>query len=270
MELPNKHYRSHFSETTLIDIDSSIMALPRLSRSKYGELTLHAMMAIIIGCVIAYACIEDSSFRHFIFDNGASIPSLVNYLLYHLDYSQLGLSMMAIHRYGKQLFVHPSSRKCWQSVWVIIVSFLICGMGASVGFLSFLAYHGPLDPEILRVVIIEAPFIVGSPFGPSSVAYGLMGMRLVTALLSSSHSRLNGLDLIIVVAAPVRAFYFLWLSKSEHSSKSVYEFALWLAQEGIGENHVLHFGSVVVCVIWALLIIILDGTVRLSKRKSSR
>lgn len=250
------------------------MALPRLSRSsKYGELTLYAIMAIIIGCVIAYACIEDSSFRHFIFDHGASISSLVNYLLYHLDYSQLGLSMMAIHRYGKQLFVHSSSRKCWQSVWVILVSFLICACGilASAGFVSCLAYHGQLDPmEILPVVIIQAPLIVGCPIWPSSVAYGLMGMRLVTASLSSSHSRLNGLDLIIVVAAPVRAFYSLWLSKSEQSSKSVHEFALWLPQDEIVENHVLLFGSVVVGVIWALLIIILDGAVRLSKRKSSR
>ena len=51
------------------------------------------------------------------------------------------MNMLALHRYGSDLFVHSSSRKYWQSTWVILISYLICGMGAFGGLELISWFH---------------------------------------------------------------------------------------------------------------------------------
>lgn len=50
------------------------------------------------------------------------------------------MNMLALHRYGSELFVNSSSRK-WQSVFVVFVSYVACGIGAFGGVELLSRYH---------------------------------------------------------------------------------------------------------------------------------
>lgn len=57
-----------------------------------------------------------------------------------MEPAHLFMNMIALHRYGSELFVNSSSRK-WQSVFVIIVSYVACGIGAFWGIELLSYFH---------------------------------------------------------------------------------------------------------------------------------
>mmetsp|Transcript_32409 Transcript_32409/g.69970 ORF Transcript_32409/g.69970 Transcript_32409/m.69970 type:complete len:347 (+) Transcript_32409:413-1453(+) len=69
-----------------------------------------------------------------------NFKSMLLSIFYHMDPTHLFLNMIALHRYGSELFVHTSSRK-WQSFHVIVISYLVCGIGAYCGIELLSRYH---------------------------------------------------------------------------------------------------------------------------------
>jgi len=59
---------------------------------------------------------------------------------YHVEPTHLFLNMIALYRYGSELFVKASSRK-WQSVIVVVISYVACGIGAFWGIELLSRYH---------------------------------------------------------------------------------------------------------------------------------
>lgn len=50
------------------------------------------------------------------------------------------MNMIALHRYGSELFVNSSSRR-WQSIFMVMVSYVACGIGAFGGIELLSRYH---------------------------------------------------------------------------------------------------------------------------------
>lgn len=57
-----------------------------------------------------------------------------------MEPTHLFMNMIALYRYGSELFVNSSSRK-WQSVFVVVISYVACGIGAFVGIELLSRYH---------------------------------------------------------------------------------------------------------------------------------
>eukprot|EP00579_Thalassiosira_antarctica_P002812 CAMPEP_0201875540 /NCGR_PEP_ID=MMETSP0902-20130614/7496_1 /ASSEMBLY_ACC=CAM_ASM_000551 /TAXON_ID=420261 /ORGANISM="Thalassiosira antarctica, Strain CCMP982" /LENGTH=335 /DNA_ID=CAMNT_0048402621 /DNA_START=76 /DNA_END=1084 /DNA_ORIENTATION=+ len=66
--------------------------------------------------------------------------SMLLSIFYHMEPTHLFMNMIALYRYGSELFVNSSSRK-WQSVFVVIISYVACGIGAFVGIELLSRYH---------------------------------------------------------------------------------------------------------------------------------
>lgn len=121
------------------------------SGSERAKSALHLL--ILINITIFYAIRDDyfhtrqylnvhRTYRIRDHDGLAStIPSMILSIFYHTEPPHLFLNMLSLHRYGSELFVHSSSRKCWQSIWVILISYLVCGMGAFAGVEFISWYH---------------------------------------------------------------------------------------------------------------------------------
>lgn len=69
-----------------------------------------------------------------------NVRSMVLSIFYHTDPSHLFVNMMTLYRYGSELFLTTSSMR-WRSMHVIVLSYLICGMGAFVGIELLSRYH---------------------------------------------------------------------------------------------------------------------------------
>lgn len=128
--------------------------MSRRSRSSNSsERAKSALHLLILVNILIYAIRDDLRTRQYlnlhhtyrILDRDGLIPTILSMLLsifYHTEPSHLFMNMFALHRYGSDLFIHSSSRKFWQSVWFIMISYLICGMGAFAGIESISWYHG--------------------------------------------------------------------------------------------------------------------------------
>ena len=146
-ETTNHSVSSSFSIiSTLIPIVSSssstsssltttppIMPLPNLSRLfssiEIAQLSLYLLIAINIG----FAVSGTLSTRDLHRVGHTNVQSMIASVFYHTDYVHLFVNMVAIHRYGTQLFVLSSPKAVWQSVWIILISYLVCGIGAFRG-----------------------------------------------------------------------------------------------------------------------------------------
>ncbi|KAL7547037.1 hypothetical protein ACHAWF_010359 [Thalassiosira exigua] len=61
-------------------------------------------------------------------------------IFYHVDPTHLFMNMIALHRYGSEVFVNSSSKK-WHSPFLVIASYVACGIGAFVGIELLSRYH---------------------------------------------------------------------------------------------------------------------------------
>ena len=69
-----------------------------------------------------------------------NFQSMLLSIFYHMDPTHLFMNMVALHRYGTEIFVYTSSKR-WQSVFVVIISYVACGLGAFVGVELLSQYH---------------------------------------------------------------------------------------------------------------------------------
>jgi membrane associated rhomboid family serine protease len=139
------HHHHHFNFPTMSRRSNSS------SSSERAKSALHLLILINI---LIYVIRDDLRTRQYLNlhhtyrirgheDDGLSttIPSMLLSIFYHTEPSHLFMNMLALHRYGSDLFIHSSSRKLWQSVWFILISYLLCGMGAFAGIELISWYH---------------------------------------------------------------------------------------------------------------------------------
>jgi membrane associated rhomboid family serine protease len=72
--------------------------------------------------------------------NQSNLSSMLLSIVYHMDPTHLLVNMLSLNRYGSEIFVHSSSRR-WHSFFLVVASYVICGIGAFI-FVELLSqYH---------------------------------------------------------------------------------------------------------------------------------
>ena len=79
-----------------------------------------------------------------------NLKSMLLSIFFHMDPTHLFMNMLALNRYGTELFVYTSSYR-WQSTFVIIISYIMCGLGAFLGVELLSQYHNYQWESKLRV-----------------------------------------------------------------------------------------------------------------------
>ena len=73
--------------------------------------------------------------------NDGDLSSMLLSIIYHMDSTHLLVNMLSLNRYGSEVFVHTSSRR-WSSSFVLLVlSYVVCGIGAFIGVELLSYYH---------------------------------------------------------------------------------------------------------------------------------
>lgn len=72
--------------------------------------------------------------------NNGDLSSMLLSIFFHMEPSHLIINMLSLHRYGSETFVHSSSKR-WHSFFLVVASYLICGIGAFVGVELLSQYH---------------------------------------------------------------------------------------------------------------------------------
>ncbi|KAL7464188.1 hypothetical protein ACHAXS_004524 [Conticribra weissflogii] len=68
------------------------------------------------------------------------ISSMILSMFYHIEPGHLFVNMLALHRYGSELFVNTSSKR-WRSFFIVLLSYLVCGIAAFIGIELLSNYH---------------------------------------------------------------------------------------------------------------------------------
>ncbi|KAL3803185.1 hypothetical protein HJC23_003460 [Cyclotella cryptica] len=113
-------------------------------RSSSSEHALGALHLLIILNILVHLFRNDlksqlsltNTYR--IFDG--NIQSMLLSMFYHLEPTHLMMNMLALYRFGNELFVNSSSRK-WRSFAVVFLSYIACGMFAFKGLEMLSKYH---------------------------------------------------------------------------------------------------------------------------------
>lgn len=118
-----------------------------LSMSRHLSSIEHArtaLLLVILVNVLIYAC-RDNFRPHLnlrrtyrIIDG--NVRSMLLSIFYHAEPAHLLVNMLALYRYGSELFINTTSSR-WRSVHVIVLSYIICGIGAFVGVELLSQYH---------------------------------------------------------------------------------------------------------------------------------
>ena len=61
-------------------------------------------------------------------------------IIFHMDSSHLIVNMLSLHRFGSEVFVSSSSKR-WHSFFLLVLSYVICGVGALIGVELLSHYH---------------------------------------------------------------------------------------------------------------------------------
>lgn len=69
-----------------------------------------------------------------------NVRSMLLSIFYHAEPSHLLMNMLALYKYGSELFINTTSSR-WRSVYIIVLSYIICGIGAFVGVELLSQYH---------------------------------------------------------------------------------------------------------------------------------
>jgi membrane associated rhomboid family serine protease len=68
------------------------------------------------------------------------LRSMLLSICYHVEPAHLFVNMMALHRYGSELFANSPSR-LWRSAFAVASSYVLCGIGAFAGIELLSRYH---------------------------------------------------------------------------------------------------------------------------------
>eukprot|EP00984_Skeletonema_dohrnii_P038739 scaffold42321_cov161-Skeletonema_dohrnii-CCMP3373.AAC.1 len=184
--------------------------------------------------------------------NDGNLSSMLLSIIYHMDPTHLLVNMLSLNRYGSEVFVHSSSRR-WHSFFLVVASYIICGIGAFVGVELLSQYHEYQWEQRLqdaRWNIKLSMFYYRSihRIGASGVVYGWMGMRLITSWMSPHHSRLNGIDYFFLTMAVAHD-----LSKSPLSLEDLKKLSTFLEEGSV--DHSVHLMGFVFGMVWAMMLI---------------
>ena len=72
--------------------------------------------------------------------NNGNLTSMLLSIIYHVDSTHLLVNMLSLNRYGSEIFVLSSSKR-WHSFFLVVASYIICGVGAFVGVELLSQYH---------------------------------------------------------------------------------------------------------------------------------
>ena len=72
--------------------------------------------------------------------NNGNLPSMLLSIFYHIDPTHLLVNMLSLNRYGSEIFVQTPSRR-WHSFFLVVASYMVCGIGAFVGVELLSQYH---------------------------------------------------------------------------------------------------------------------------------
>ena len=96
-------------------------------RSSSSDHALGALHLLIIINILVHLFRNDLTSQlsltktYRIFDG--NLQSMLLSMFYHLEPTHLVLNMMALYRFGNELFVNSSSRR-WRSFWTVILSYI--------------------------------------------------------------------------------------------------------------------------------------------------
>ena len=109
-----------------------------------SERTRTALHLLILVNVLVYACRDDLrpylDLRRTYRIIDGDLRSMLLAIYYHVEPTHLFVNMLALHRYGSELFANSSSR-LWRSVFAVASSYVICGIGAFAGIELLSRYH---------------------------------------------------------------------------------------------------------------------------------
>lgn len=202
------------------------------SRTYYTDRAQNALFLLIIinlfVCVYRVHLSPYLDLRRTYRIRDGSFHSMLLSIFYHMDSTHLFINMLSLHQNGTKVFVNSSSKR-WQSMFVIIISYIVCGIGAFIGLDILSQYHNAryatkcthwlcqsLNDALAHDVSSYVTNIMNIRYfdtklgiahyqllyrtGSSGVVYGWMGMRLISSFLSPYHSTMDGLDLFFIVA----------------------------------------------------------------------
>ena len=69
-----------------------------------------------------------------------NLSSMLLSIIYHMDSTHLLVNMLSLNRYGTEIFVYSSSRR-WHSFLFVVLSYVVCGIGAFIGVELLSYYH---------------------------------------------------------------------------------------------------------------------------------
>ena len=69
-----------------------------------------------------------------------SLKAMLLSIFYHVDASHLFVNMLALYRYGSELFVNTSSKR-WSGTARVVLCYVLCGLGAFFGVELLSRYH---------------------------------------------------------------------------------------------------------------------------------
>ena len=103
-----------------------------------------ALLVLILINVLIYAYRDDFrphlNLRRTYRIIDGNVRSMLLSIFYHAEPSHLLVNMLALQRYGSELFINTTSSR-WRSVYVIVLSYVICGIGAFMGVELLSRYH---------------------------------------------------------------------------------------------------------------------------------
>lgn len=261
----------------------------RRFRSSRGD-AANALYLLIMVNVLVYTFRDDlRPYMSIYAINNGGYLSMLSSMFSHINPRHLLLNMLALHRYGSEVFVNSSSRT-WRSFFTVLLSYLVCGVGSFLGIEWLSSYHDrqwqrkvssartaskctywmcqtfntwwgqdvtslvtnywadwatfvTYGDEVMAIWQYKLVLRVGA----SGVVYGFMGMRLITAFVSSHHTRLDALDLFFLVGTLAHD-----LSMSPISLANLRD-VVFFKDDGV--DHAAHLFGALVGMTWAVLLL---------------
>lgn len=222
-----------------------------------------------------------------------NVQSMLLSIFYHAEPSHLLMNMLALYRYGSELFVNTASSR-WRSVNVIILSYVICGIGAFVGIELLSQYHNYQWEQKIN----SAKYANRCNHWFCTSLNAAFGGKDVSSLITNAYAELTtsieyanvrfsmfyyqmvyriGASGVVygwmgmrLIASWISSFhsrlttldYFFVLATVAHdlheSALSIYDLRLIHLLEGNGTDHAAHVMGMISGMIWATVLVLLS------------